>query len=223
MNDLPNLEVATSHPESMLSGLHLVDSWESQPSQVFPGFLEIVKTRKDKDSNITIHINPESGSVRKFAGRSSSNPTIEKEAEMWNVALELFGVNEQITVGTIRQLKPDPSRGWEEVKFIEMPYMGIPLSYFEQVNPGIIPIETRRAFTNTMLDLVQNHGIIHTDLNYENVLVRIADGKVQLFPIDWESADKRKTGIEKKLNYYQEVQRKKCHSIFSKYYPEDYT
>ncbi len=210
-------------PETMIQLLQQVDSWKIRPSTIFEGYLEIVKTRKDKDSNITIHIDPENGNVRKFAGHSSSNPTIQKEADVWNIALDVFKVNRSIVLGTVRQLKPDPSRGWEQVNFIEMPYMGLPLSYFEKVVPGSIPRRAREEFTNHMLQIVEEKGIIHPDLNLENVLVRVENGILQLFPIDWESADKRRTGISNKLDYYLAVQRSKCQAIFAKYYPGDYS
>jgi len=208
--------------ETMVTLLRQVDKWNTRPSPFFPGYLEILKTRKDKDSNISTHINISTGLIRKFAGTSAANPTIQKEANLWETALEVFDIDKTAIVGTVRQLKSDPSRGWEEVKYLEMPYMGLPLSYFEKLSPGILPKESRDEFTNKMKIMVEKHGIIHPDLNLENVLVRVYGGEIKLFPIDWESADKRKSGIERKLDYYLSVQAKKCNAIFAKYYPSDY-
>jgi hypothetical protein len=105
----------------MIDLLHQIDRWTTRPSEIFPEYLEIVKTRKVEDP-ITIHVNQEEGKVRKFAGRSLYNPKIQKEADVWDITLDVFGVDDEVSVGVVRQLKPDPSRGWEEVKYLEMPY-----------------------------------------------------------------------------------------------------
>lgn len=208
-------------PEKMIDLMRQIDRWTTRPSRVFPGYLELVKTRKVEDP-VTVHISPDDGKVRKFAGRSLYNPKIQKELEVWNIALSVFGIDEEISTGTVRQLKPDPSRGWEEVKYIEMPYMGLPLSYFEHLFPGSIPLQARDEFTEKMMTMVKEHGILHPDLNYENVLVRVAGRQIKLLPIDWESADKRKKGISNNMDYYLSVQKAKCEAIFAKYYPDDY-
>jgi hypothetical protein len=208
-------------PERMVNLLHQIDRWTTRPSAVFPGYLEILKTRKTEDQ-ITVHINPEEGKVRKFAGRSLYNPKIQKEAEVWNIALNVFNTDEKVSLGFVKQLKADPSRGWEKIAYIEMPYLGLPLSYFEELSPKSIPKQARDEFTQNMKRMVMEHGILHPDLNYENVLVRIQDGQIKLLPIDWESADKRKAGIGKKTDYYISVQIAKCDAIFAKFYPNEY-
>ena len=106
-----------------------LDGWETRSSKIFKGFVEIVKDRKDGDP-LSIHVNLDTGRVRKCAGNSLFNSRVEKEIGMWRKALDLFGVEENVEKGSVRELKEDPSRGYEVVEFLDMPYMGLPLNHY---------------------------------------------------------------------------------------------
>jgi hypothetical protein len=190
-----------------------IDGWNTRASDVFPNFIEIVKTRKDGDP-ISIHVDPVKGRVRKFAGETLFNPRIEKEERLWHSALTLFEVHETVEVGVIRRLKSDPSKGYEEVKYIDMPYMGLPINHYRNISSSEIPSEAREQFTQRMITLVERDGVFFPDMNEGNVLVRVVNGQEVLFPIDWESAQTNR--VAKNVAYYIEETRKRCSKLFGK-------
>lgn len=190
-----------------------IDGWETRSSEVFNGFLEIVKTRKDDDP-ISIHIDPTSGRVRKFAGTALFNPRIEKEERLWQQALEVFGINEEVQSGSMRRLKTDPSKGYEEVKYLDMPYMGIPIKSYRAVSPGEVSGEAKELFTQRMVRLVKEKHVFFPDMNEGNVLVRLVDGQEVLFPIDWESAQTNR--VAQNTDYYIAETQKRCAKLFAK-------
>ena len=63
-----------------------------------------------------------------------------------------------------------------------------------------------------MEEMVIVHGIFFSDMNEGNVLVRIVNGKEELFPIDWESAQTRR--VEKNPDYYVREIQKRCDKLF---------
>lgn len=187
-----------------------VDGWDVRESVIFPGFWEIVKSRKHEDP-LTIHINPVTGRVRKYAGEPLYNPRIDKEVKLWGVAMELFEVDAEVVVGSVRRLKDNPSKGYEEVKFIDMPYMGIPFRHYQRLNRDI-PHDAIEKFRNRMVTLVEKNGVFFPDMNEGNVLIRVVDGQEILFPIDWESAQTNR--VSSNIEYYVNETIKRCSKLF---------
>lgn len=191
--------------------LYNFDGWNTRPSQVFGGYLEIVKTRKDGDP-LSIHINLESGRVRKFAGESLFNPRIDKELRMWLAAKDIFDIKDDLSRGSVTRLKKDPSKGYEEIAYLEMPYMGVPIDYYERVTSRKVGHKAIERFREKMKRLVEVHGIFFPDMNPGNVLVRVVDGEEVLCPIDWESAQTNR--VRSNTEYYASETLKRCNHLF---------
>jgi len=139
-------------------GLEERDGWTVIESPYFPGFFQIEKPRKHEDA-ISVHVNRETGRVRKFAGEASNNPKIKKEIEMWGKALEVFGIEERIEVGSIKLSRKDPCKGCVDVLYLDMPYLGVPIGYYKRTNSNPIPEEAIEKFKRKMMELAQKHNI----------------------------------------------------------------
>ena len=128
--------------------------------------------------------------------------------------MPLFGVKEKIFIDGVTRLKDDPSRGYETLQYLDMPYMGLPLKHYLAVVPKSLSSEAIEIFTERMIRLVREEGIFFPDMNDGNVLVRIVNGHEALFPIDWESAQTRR--VHKNPEYYVQETMKRCLKLFEK-------
>ncbi len=207
-----NTSISTTSPEFLLiNQMATIDGWRFDSSDFFPESFRIVKKRKG-DTPISIHFDPQRNRFLKLAERNSWNTLIDKEAEGWKIALDVFGIKEEIKKGTV-------VREGKKLTYLDMPNMGIPLKYFEAISPHVLTREVVDGFMENLHAIVKDHHVYFSDLNAGNILVRIENGKYKLFAIDWESYSKIKEGeVEDCIR----TQIKKCYTTFGKFYPDQY-
>lgn len=207
----------TNNSELFVALLTKVDGWETVPSRSFQGGVELIKERK-ADVPISLHYMPQEGRFRKLADESLYSPKVEREHRFWQTAMEHFEVQDTVNLGTIKKLKSDPSRGYQSLSYLDMPYMGLPLHYYESIFPGTLSEEARDEFLQKMQSLVTERRIFNPDMNSGNILVHVQDGTPTLFPIDWESANPKVP--QNKLEYYSQEQHKRCAETLNTFYPD---
>jgi hypothetical protein len=216
MEHIDSNELEPNRSELFVSLLTTVDGWETTPSRSFQGGVELIKPRK-ADVPISLHYMPEEGRFRKLADEGLYSPKVDREHRFWEIAMDHFNVNDTVSLGTIKKLKADPSRGYQALSYLDMPYMGLPLHYYESILPGTIPEESYKNFLDRMQTLVTDRRIFNPDMNSGNILVHVRNGTPTLFPIDWESANPKVP--ENKVEYYSEEQRKRCIETIQPFYP----
>jgi len=171
-------------PEGLLSIFIGLDGWQVELSDRFPHGLKVIKPRRNGTA-MSVHL--VDGKFAKIAENPELNPTIEKEALCWNTVLKEFEIDESVSVNTIRVPKPKNERSFYPLKYITMPYMGIPIRFLNQIVPGIVDKPAQDEFVEKMTNLLKK-GFYHTDLNPANILGRVENGKIALYPIDFELA-----------------------------------
>lgn len=97
-----------------------------------------------------------------------------------------------------------------------MPNMGMPLIYFEQLFPRIIPEGKIQEFVGRTRELITTHRLCHKDPNPGNILVRYESG-IRLFPIDWETS--RTLGKNTNPLKYDKILFHSLSGTFRTYYP----
>ncbi len=196
------LSYLLSNPSERLNYFRNIGIWKlsagnllvPELQETFPNARRILKTRNisaktGQEIPLSVHFDL-AGIFIKIADDPSANGRIEKEFRCWQIALEVFEEADKVELRYIRHRNPNNRKPYQNLAYLVMPDMGLPLNYLEQISPGFIPQDAIHRFIDKMVELVES-GLEHHDLNPGNIVVRmLPDGSIRLFPIDWESGNK---------------------------------
>ncbi|MDO8452809.1 MAG: hypothetical protein Q7S79_03600 [bacterium] len=187
---LIELDTVTTNVETFLARLGVVDGWKTRPIDLKVFLSDEVQTSRacveliKEHRGVRVFISPLDGSVIKAAATREKEVLIRKEDHAWLLAQAVFPLDK--VPHLIRVEIPDSASS--PLLALEMPYYGIPLKYWPTLTGIPIPPEALDSFKVKMVRLVLEQGLVPTDMNRGNILLRMKDGQLELVPIDWENS-----------------------------------